>query len=205
MIIKQATISLVELLLNSLLTAPTLHRGHGASLDRTASPGQTCQTPVPLVRAEPFSQKPGLQTGCRSHHSTSALERDPVLLGPRHCPRPGPSGQVQAISRWVQCPTTGQFREKGSFRWPQATGTRPRCPEAVGLTAQEPACQEFGSSGHKTGAAEGSPGRQCSTTRSGPALQTRRGENAGDGLWCWCCRKAKGPHRASRGEPQLQA
>ena len=113
--------------------------------------GQTCQTPVPLVREEPFSQKPGLWTGCRSHHSTSALKWDPVLLGPKHCPQPGPSGQVQGISRWAQCPTTGQLRERGSFRWPQATGTRPRSPEAVGLTAQEPACQEFGSSGHKTG------------------------------------------------------
>ena len=55
------------------------------------------------------------------------------------------------------------------------------------------------------GAAEGSPGCQRSTTRSGPALQTRRGESAGDGLWWWWCRKAEGPHRASRGEPQLQA
>lgn len=66
-----------------------------------------------------------------------------------------------------------------------------------GLTAQEPARQEFGSSGHKTGAAEGSPGRQRSTAQSGPALQTRRGENAGDGLW-WC-REAEGPHRPPEG------
>lgn len=40
----------------------------------------------------------------------------------------------------------------------------PRCPEAVGLTAQEPACQEFGASGHEMGAAEGSPGSLCPAT-----------------------------------------
>lgn len=66
-----------------------------------------------------------------------------------------------------------------------------------GLTAQEPARQEFGSSGHKTGAAEGSPGRQCSTTQSGPALQTRRDENAGDGL----CGGAGSP-RVPTGPPE---
>ncbi|XDA79281.1 hypothetical protein R6Z07F_009318 [Ovis aries] len=56
--------------------------------------------PVPLVREKRFSQKPGLRTGCRSLHSTSVLERDPVLLALRHCPQPGPSGQDQGISRF---------------------------------------------------------------------------------------------------------